>query len=139
MADQARQNEYATPIPDRKRPTDWVRTISFALFFNFLIISTNIAQFVILALFYPLQATRPYYERGISYTKAVFSRLIVSISQLFAPSKLIVSCSDENGNYLDPEKIVKRNSQGRIIEVLLPDRSIWISNHQVYTDWLYLW
>ncbi|UZJ52037.1 hypothetical protein CBS101457_001357 [Exobasidium rhododendri] len=131
--------EYAIPIPDRKRPTDWIRTLSFALYFNYVIIATNCAQFVALALLYPLQATRPYYETSISYTKLIFGRLIITLSQLFAPTKLIVSCSDEDGKYLDPEKFVRRNSKGRIVEVLLPERSIWISNHQVYTDWLYIW
>jgi lysocardiolipin and lysophospholipid acyltransferase len=133
------QLEYATPIPDRKDSTDWVRTIVFSLWFNYVIIVTNLTQFVALAFLYPWQATRPYYERYISYTKLIFGRLIVTLSQLFAPTKLIVSCSDENGNYLDPEKFVRRNSQNRIVEVLLPERSIWISNHQVYTDWLYIW
>lgn len=131
MAGRAHPSDYATPITDRKAPTDWVRTIEFSLLFNFIIISTNVVQFFIFALFYPFEATRPYYERGISYTKAVFSRLIVCISQLFAPTKLVVSCSDENGNYIDPEKLVRRNAKGRVVEFTLPDKSIWISNHQV--------
>lgn len=131
MSDRTHKSNFAIPIPERKEPTDWVRSIQFSLLFNFLIISTNIAQFLFLALFYPLDATRPYYERCISYSKAVFSRLIVAISQLFAPTKLVISCSDQNGNALDPEKLVKRNSKGRIVEFQLPDRSVWISNHQV--------
>jgi lysocardiolipin and lysophospholipid acyltransferase len=133
MANKIHKSDYATPIPDRTAPTDWLRTIQFAILFNFLVISTNISQFVALFLLYPLEVTRPYYERCISYSKAVFSRLIVTISQLFAPTKIVLSCSDEDGNYLDPETLVKRNQNGRIIEVNLPDRSIWISNHQVRT------
>lgn len=131
MADRVHKSNYAIPIPERKESTDWVRTIEFSILFNLLIISTNIAQFLFLALFYPLDATRPYYERSISYSKSVFSRLIVAISQLFAPTKLVISCSDENGKSLDPEKLVKRNSKGRIVNLQLPDRSVWISNHQV--------
>lgn len=131
MTDTVYKSDYATPIPDRTAPTDWLRTIQFSILFNLLIISTNISQFVFFLLLYPTQVTRPYYERCICYSKSVFSRLIVAISQLFAPTKIVISCSDENGNYLDPEKLVKRNQKGRVIEFSLPDRSVWIANHQV--------
>lgn len=131
MAAKAHKSDYATPIPDRTAPTDWLRSIEFSILFNFLVITTNISQFVVLLLLYPFEVTRPHYERCISYSKAVFSRLIVTISQLFAPTKIVISCSDEDGNYLDPEKLVKRNQNGRIIDINLPDRSVWISNHQV--------
>jgi hypothetical protein len=131
MAEPVHKSDYATPIPERTAPTDWPRTIQFSILFNLLIISTNISQFVFFLLLYPLEDTRSYYERCICYSKSVFSRLIVAISQLFAPTKIVISCSDENGNYLDPEKLVKRNKKGRVIEFSMPDRSVWIANHQV--------
>lgn len=131
MFGQKAKSEYATPIPKRTSPTDWPRTIAFSILFNFLIISTNVTQFISLFLFYPFEATRPYYERNVSYSKSVFSRLIVAISQLFGPTKLVVSCSDENGNALDPEQFAIRDEDGRVVKFNLPDRSIWMSNHQV--------
>ena len=41
---------------------------------------------------------------------------------------------------MDPEQFVRRDKKsGRITGVDLPSRAVWMSNHQVYTDWLYLW
>jgi 1-acyl-sn-glycerol-3-phosphate acyltransferase len=130
--------EYDVAIPKRTRPTDWVRTIAFALYFNTCIIFCHIPQYFI-ALLYPFSATRPYYEKLIQYTKLCFGRTIVAITQLFAPTTLVLTCSDEDGNVVDPETLITRDARGNLRQLRLPQKSLWISNHQVYTDWLYLW
>ncbi|PWN90411.1 acyltransferase-domain-containing protein [Acaromyces ingoldii] len=130
--------EWTVPIPKRTTPPKYLQTGVFAVLFNTSIILANLTQFLALGL-YPLPITRPYYERAIAYTKLSFARLLVAISQLFGPTKLVVSCSDPQGNALDPERIVKRRVDGTVSHVELPSKSVWISNHQVYTDWLYLW
>lgn len=60
-------------------------------------------------------------------------------ADLFSPSNVILSFRDENGNIMDPAQFVDFKPDGSVARVKLPKRSIWISNHQVYTDWLYLW
>lgn len=130
--------EYDIPISERKRPTDWARTIAFAVYFNACILFVHALQYFIAPLYF-LSGTRAYYEKGIQYTKLAFGRTVVAITQLFAPTTLIVTCSDENGNAVDPEKLVQRNASGGIEHINLPKKSVWISNHQIYTDWLYLW
>lgn len=122
--------EYNIPIKERKRPTDWPRTIAFSLFFNLSIILTHGLQ-LILSILYPFRLTRPYYEVFVQYTKLAFGRLIIAITQLFAPSKLVISCSDPHGNYVDPETFVSRDKKGNIEQINLPRKSIWMSNHQV--------
>lgn len=123
-------SEYSVPISERKRPVDWPRTIGFSVLFNVVIFSAHGLLWTLIVL-YPFAATRPYYERGVQYFKNLFGRLIVVISQFFAPTKLVISCSDEQGNIVDPEKLVQRDSKGRIVHVNLPDKSVWMSNHQV--------
>lgn len=118
------------PIPSRSTESSYLQTIAFGLLFNSCIIFTNLTQF----LFLPLNLipfTKPYYESLLSYTKLAFGRTLVLISQLFGPTKLVLSWEDQNGNTLDPELFVTRNGKGDIVKVDMPKRSVWMSNHQV--------
>lgn len=130
--------EWAVPIPKRTAPTNYLQTGVFAVFFNTTILVAHFTQYLAVTL-YPLPATRPYYEKTIAYTKLAFGRILMAINQLFGPTKLVISCSDAEGNAIDPESIVKRRKDGSLSHIELPRKSVWISNHQVYTDWLYLW
>lgn len=130
---------YAIPIDSRPPASTTIRTILFALFFNLCIISDHLFQL----LSWPLSlhpSTRPLYRSCIAYTKLAFARTLLTVSQYFGPTQLVVSVGDGKGGYLDPEQFVHRDKQsGRIVSLDLPSRSVWMSNHQVYTDWLYLW
>ncbi|SPO30456.1 related to CST26 - protein required for incorporation of stearic acid into phosphatidylinositol [Ustilago trichophora] len=130
---------YAVPISSRPPKSTYVQTILFALIFNFCIISDHLFQL----LSWPLclhPATKPIYHSNIAYSKLAFSRALLVISQFFGPTQLVISIGDGKGGYLDPEPFVHRDKQsGKIVSFDLPSRSIWMSNHQVYTDWLYLW
>ncbi|SPO31586.1 related to CST26 - protein required for incorporation of stearic acid into phosphatidylinositol [Ustilago trichophora] len=130
---------YAIPISSRPPKSTYVQTALFALIFNFCIISDHLFQL----LSWPLSlhpATKPIYHSNIAYSKLAFSRALLVISQFFGPTQLVISIGDGKGGYLDPEPFVHRDKQsGKIVSFDLPSRSIWMSNHQVYTDWLYLW
>ncbi|KIS65970.1 uncharacterized protein UMAG_06059 [Mycosarcoma maydis] len=130
---------YTIPISSRPPKQTYLQTTLFALVFNICIISVHLFQL----LSWPLSlhpATKPIYHSHIAYTKLAFARILLIISQFFGPSQLIISIGDGKGGYLDPETFVHRNKQtGKIVSIDLPSRSIWMSNHQVYTDWLYLW
>lgn len=130
---------YAVPINSRPPKSTYIQSILFALIFNFCIISTHLFQL----LSWPLSlhpATKPVYHSHIAYSKLAFSRTLLIISQFFGPTQLVISIGDGKGGYLDPEPFVHRDKQtGKVESFDLPSRSIWMSNHQVYTDWLYLW
>ncbi|PWY97924.1 acyltransferase-domain-containing protein [Testicularia cyperi] len=130
---------HSIPISSRPPKSTRVQTVLFALVFNFCIVSTNFFQI----LSWPLSlhpATLPLYTSIIGYTKLAFARALLVISQFFGPTQLVISIGDGQGGYLDPEQFVRRNKRtGAIEAVELPKRSVWMSNHQVYTDWLYLW
>ncbi|EPQ30390.1 uncharacterized protein PFL1_01916 [Pseudozyma flocculosa PF-1] len=130
---------YTIPISSRAPQSTLVQTILFAVVFNFCILSANLVQ--ILA--FPLSLhpnTQPYFVAIIRYTKLAFGRALLVISQFFGPTRLVLSFGDGKGGYLDPEQFVQRDKQsGKVQHVDLPRKSVWMSNHQVYTDWLYLW
>lgn len=129
---------WAVPIPERKDPPALLRTATFAVFFNASIILTNLTQFIVSPL-YVLPITRPLYESAIAYTKLGFGRLIVAISQLFGPTRLVITYQKEDGSVGDANEILRRDKKGVFEGLQLPAKSVWMSNHQVYTDWLYLW
>ncbi|WFD33201.1 hypothetical protein MCUN1_000014 [Malassezia cuniculi] len=58
---------------------------------------------------------------------------------LLAPSKCKVSFGDGKGNFIDPSPFVRKDKNGNVTYFNLPRRGIWMVNHQLYTDWLYLW
>ena len=133
-------NGVALPIAERNTPPNWTQTIIFGVFFNVGIIAINTFQFVVSPL-YLHSSTRPFFERLIAYTKHCFGILLLCITQLFAPSKVVLSFTDENGTPLDPEQFIVRderkkdkNGLGQFRRLNFPDRSIWISNHQVRID-----
>ncbi|CEH12879.1 Lysophosphatidic acid acyltransferase LPAAT and related acyltransferases [Ceraceosorus bombacis] len=132
------QQAWAIPIPERKDPPALLRTATFAVFFNASIILTNLTQFIASPL-YILPITRPLYESAIAYTKLGFGRLIVAISQLFGPTRLVITYQREDGSVGDANEILRRSKKGAFQGLQLPSKSVWMSNHQVYTDWLYLW
>ncbi|PWN50630.1 acyltransferase-domain-containing protein [Violaceomyces palustris] len=129
---------YSVPIPLRVADNSYLQTILFGILFNLSILSAHLAQLVSLPLLVHPK-TRPYFQKSITYTKNTFARALVMITQFFGPTKLILSFDDGEGGFLDPEEFVKLDSEGNVERVDLPSKSIWMSNHQVYTDWLYLW
>ena len=129
-----RRNDYTIPIKTRSSPPNWLQTAIFAILFNASIFTLNAFQFIGAFFLYPLPATRPYFEWVIAFTKRGFGQLLLTISQLFGPTKIVLSFTDEKGNRIDPEQFVKRdpkNKSGKIQYLDLPRRSVWISNHQV--------
>ncbi len=130
---------YSIPIESRPPKSTYLQTLLFALVFNGCIVAAHLFQL----LSWPLllhPATKPLYHSNIAYTKLAFARILLIISQFFGPTQLVISVGDGKGGLLDAEQFVRRNKQtGRIEGVDMPSRSVWMSNHQVYTDWLYLW
>ncbi|SNX87810.1 related to CST26 - protein required for incorporation of stearic acid into phosphatidylinositol [Melanopsichium pennsylvanicum] len=130
---------YLIPISSRPPKQSYVQTLLFGLIFNFCIVSDHLFQL----LSWPLSlhpSTAPIYRSNIAYSKLAFARALLVISQFFGPTQLVISIGDGKGGYIDPEAFVHRHKQtGRITSIDLPSRAVWMSNHQVYTDWLYLW
>lgn len=76
-----------------------------------------------------------YYHTLINITKTQFVILLSFYTSIINPCKVSIT--------YDPSKLPKSNSfrvdpLGHLISSLSPN-SVWMSNHQIYTDWLYLW
>ncbi|KAI1336352.1 acyltransferase-domain-containing protein [Xylariaceae sp. FL0016] len=107
----------------------FVRAVSFGLYFTSSCLVIHITQFLGAPLYW---INRDLYYAYMSLTKASFGLLITTMTQWWAPTLIRVSGdSSVAGQFsLTPD--------GRI-ECAFPERMVMIANHQIYTDWLYLW
>lgn len=83
---------------------------------------------------YPLHFMAPYaYDQFILLTKQWFVICLTSVSQWWAPIDMYVT-EDESckGTF-------SLKADGTLDSSRMNDRAIVISNHQLYTDWVYLW
>ncbi|KAF1990052.1 acyltransferase-domain-containing protein [Aulographum hederae CBS 113979] len=81
----------------------------------------------------PLRYINPeYYDAYMSFTKQSFAVLITSMTQWWAPTVVRVSGDASMKGQLQqmPDGSLKCN---------FPNRLTMMANHQLYTDWLYLW
>lgn len=76
--------------------------------------------------------SKDYYYAYMAFTKQSFGVLITTVTQWGAPTLVRVS-GDES-----VRGQIQLTDDGRL-KTEFPDRLVFIANHQVYTDWLYLW
>ncbi|KAK0619362.1 acyltransferase-like protein, partial [Immersiella caudata] len=75
---------------------------------------------------------RDLYDGYMTLTKQSFGLLIATLTHWWSPTTIRIS-----GDASVADQIRKRKD-GRV-EFTFPERLIMIANHQIYTDWLYLW
>jgi 1-acyl-sn-glycerol-3-phosphate acyltransferase len=81
----------------------------------------------------PLKMLDPeFYNAYMAFTKQSFGVLLTSMTQWWSPTVVRVS-----GDTSIPKQLAKR-ADGNL-ECKFPSRLIMMANHQLYTDWLYLW
>ncbi|KAF9357781.1 hypothetical protein BGX26_003089 [Mortierella sp. AD094] len=123
-----------------------LRALAWAMYFD--LGATLISMTQVLSLPLALIAPGVYY-RHIKRTAGHFGAFLLRMNQLFAPSDIILT-GDESvrgivkvyqGKNLKSNKDDEATSKHSAGETLLdmPDRLVLISNHQIYSDWMYLW
>lgn len=120
------------PIRERQGKYSWAFVIFNAVFPLFLL-GMHFTQ-VLLAPCGLHESTRPYYEWSIKYSKRCFGLLLVASSQLFAPTTFVFTVDPRT-----PANHVEPYFDGSVLQFNLPTRSVVISNHQLYLDWVYTW
>ncbi|KAF2755963.1 acyltransferase-domain-containing protein [Pseudovirgaria hyperparasitica] len=75
---------------------------------------------------------KAYYYRWMAWTKEHFALVLIFMTELWSPTIMRV--------YGDKsvEGQLKQTSDGRL-ETTFSPRMVMIANHQIYTDWIYLW
>ncbi|KAI9884623.1 MAG: NADH kinase pos5 [Watsoniomyces obsoletus] len=75
---------------------------------------------------------RDYYYAYMAWTKLCFGILITTLCQWWSPTIIRVSGDESVRGQL------RQADDGRL-HCAFPERLVLIANHQLYTDWLYLW
>ncbi|RPA80461.1 acyltransferase-domain-containing protein [Ascobolus immersus RN42] len=76
--------------------------------------------------------SKPAYYSWMARTKQHFGVLATTITQWWAPTTVRITGEP------DIRKEMRRTSDGGL-ETKFPERLVVIANHQIYSDWLYLW
>lgn len=106
-----------------------VRVLLFITWFLGVAVVTNVTQLVGCPLYF---INKDYYYAYMALTKQTFGILITTITQWFSPTVVRVSWDKSVNGQL------KQTRDGRL-QLDFPERMILLANHQIYTDWLYLW
>ncbi|KAL0072157.1 hypothetical protein AAF712_001080 [Marasmius tenuissimus] len=160
---------FAQPISARPPITWRRKLIAlcFGVLFNLGCIMLNGSQFVFLLplRILPFEWSRKLYDEGIRYTKGAFGCLMsaylpsrwficlkssadvpvnraVLMCQWFAPTKLVITFeTNGKGAFREDEieHIVVKNKKGEVVSLNLPEKFVYIANHQIYADWWYAW
>jgi 1-acyl-sn-glycerol-3-phosphate acyltransferase len=110
-------------------PMQVLRSLLLALWFNGCCVCIFITQLIGSPLYF---ISKDYYYAYMAMTKQNFGLLITTITQWGAPTLVRVSGDESVRGQL------QLTADGRL-KTEFPDRLVFIANHQVYTDWLYLW
>lgn len=105
------------------------RAIALSTYFLSGALAINLSQFLGTPLYL---VNQDWYNAWIAFTKQSFGLLTMTLTQMFAPTKVIVS-----GDASVRGQLLKSADGNLILD--FPERLILIANHQIYTDWLYLW
>ncbi|KIW19914.1 hypothetical protein PV08_00489 [Exophiala spinifera] len=106
-----------------------LRALLLLTWFNCGCVSINVTQFLGAPLYW---WNKDYYYAYMALTKQSFGVMGIAGTRWFASTKVRVSWDkDLRGQF-------SKNKSGRL-ETSFPERLVYIANHQVYTEWLYLW
>lgn len=113
----------------KSQPSIASRALAMSSYFLSGALAINLSQFLGTPLYL---INQDWYNAWIAFTKQSFGLLTMTLTQTFSPTKVIVS-GDESvrGQIL-------RKTDGTLL-LDFPERLVLIANHQIYTDWLYLW
>ena len=106
-----------------------VRLLLSTTWLNWVIFNIHITQLLGSPLYF---FNRDYFYSYMSLTKQCFGLLIITLTQWFSPTVIRVSGDQSMRGQL-------RCSKDGLLETSFPERLILIGNHQLYSDWLYLW
>ena len=106
-----------------------LRMLLFATWVNGVIVTIHATQLLGSPLYF---INRDYYYAYMALTKQSFGLLITTMTAWFSPTVIRVSGDKSVRGQL------MRTGDGRL-QTDFPERLILIANHQIYTDWLYLW
>jgi 1-acyl-sn-glycerol-3-phosphate acyltransferase len=105
------------------------RALALGSYFLSGLMAINVSQFLGAPLYL---INKDWYNAWIAFTKQSFALLTTTLTQFWAPTIMKIS-----GDKSMRGQLLKTTNGDLLCN--FPDRLVLIANHQIYTDWLYLW
>ncbi|KAG7117620.1 putative acyltransferase like protein [Verticillium longisporum] len=123
--------ELAHPAGRAKHGTlmQIVRGFTWAAYFVCCCVAIGTTQFLGAPLYY---IRRDLYYAYMALTKQSFALLTTTMTQWWGPTKIRISGDASVAHQM-------RQQPDGMVEFDFPERLVLVANHQIYTDWLYLW
>lgn len=106
-----------------------LRMLLFATWFHAVVFTIHATQLLGSPLYF---INKDFFYAYMALTKQSFGLLITTVTAWFSPTVIRVSGDESVRGQLSQAK------DGRL-QTDFPERLVLIANHQIYTDWLYLW
>ena len=106
-----------------------LRIVAFGVYFFGSCLFIHFAQLLGAPLYF---LSKDWYYAWMALTKQYFGLLVTTMTQWWSPTLVRISGDKSMAGH------VKQKADG-MLEVDFGERAVVMSNHQIYTDWLYLW
>ena len=106
-----------------------LRILGFGIYFQTCLFFIHFAQLLGAPLYF---VSKDWFYAYMAMTKQYFGLLVTTMTQWWSPTVVRIS-GDKSVTGL-----LKQKADG-MLQVDFGERAILLSNHQIYTDWLYLW
>ncbi|KAG6143224.1 hypothetical protein E4U12_001658 [Claviceps purpurea] len=111
------------------RAVQILRIVALSIYINSCCLIICITQFIGAPLYF---IHRDWFYAYMAMTKRSFSLTITSMTHIFGPTTIRISGDESVKGQILP-------ATGGGVEFKFPERMVMIANHQIYTDWIYLW
>ncbi|CAK7271065.1 hypothetical protein SEPCBS57363_004424 [Sporothrix epigloea] len=106
-----------------------LRGVSLAIFFLTSVITVHLTQLLGAPLYW---INRDLFYSYMAITKQFFSVIVTTMTRWWGPTTIRISGDESVAGQ------IRKTRDGRV-EFDFPERMVMIANHQIYTDWIYLW
>ncbi|OIW29436.1 acyltransferase-domain-containing protein [Coniochaeta ligniaria NRRL 30616] len=106
-----------------------LRVVALAVYFTAGCCSIVLTQLIGAPLYF---INRDLYDSYMALTKQSFGLMITTMTHWWGPTTIRIS-----GDASVADQI--RQTPDGLVEFSFPERLVMVANHQIYTDWLYLW
>jgi 1-acyl-sn-glycerol-3-phosphate acyltransferase len=121
---------YANPVPvQHGEYSQASRALALGSYFLSGVMAVNVSQFLGAPLYL---INKDWYNAWTAFTKQSFGLLTTTLTQFWAPTVMRIS-----GDKSMRGQLLKTTDGDLLCN--FPERLVLIANHQIYTDWLYLW
>lgn len=126
------KNDHPLGPPAHGPAMQVVRIVAFTLYFFLSCLAIYATELLGLSLY--LLPNKDFFHAWVALTKQHFGILATAGTQIWSPTVVRIS-GDKS-----MKGLLKQNPErGGMLEVDFGERVILMANHQIYTDWLYLW